>query len=140
MRARLTKEIEETKASSLAKDQQITVMEQHMIKIKDFVKSTVEKFRSANSIFPLMVAKHMQYDNDTQFNEQNVTLYLAELEEYSSMLITYLAYKNEMPDAAVSALSLDHMVEKDKDAGPLHVSLTYYPKHYFRSRHQAPTT
>jgi hypothetical protein len=38
------------------------------------------------------------------------------------MLITYLAYKNEMPDAAVSALSLDHMVEKDKDAGPLHVS------------------
>jgi hypothetical protein len=37
------------------------------------------------------------------------------------MLITYLAYKNEMPDAAVSALSLDHMVEKDKDAGPLHV-------------------
>ena len=36
-----------------------------MIKIKDFVHSTVEKFRSANSIFPLMVAKHMQYDNDT---------------------------------------------------------------------------
>ena len=51
-----------------------------------------------------------------------MTLYLAELEEYSSMLITYLAYKNEMPDAAVSALSLDHMVEKDKDSGPLHVS------------------
>ena len=37
------------------------------------------------------------------------------------MLITYLAYKNEMPDAAVSALSLDKMIEKDRDAGPLHV-------------------
>ena len=56
------------------------------------------------------------------------------------MLITYLAYKNEMPDAAVSALSLDHMVEKDKDAGPLHVSLTYIFKQSYRSRHQAPTT
>ena len=99
-------------------------MEENMFKIKDSGHATVDKFRTANSILPLMVAKHMQYDNDTQFNEQNVTLYLAELEEYSSMLITYLAYKNEMPDAAVSALSLDHMVEKDKDAGPLHVSLT----------------
>ncbi len=93
-----------------------------MIKIKDFVQSTVEKFRQANSVFPLMVAKHMQYDSDTQFNEQNVTLYLAELEEYSSMLITYLAYKNEMPDAAVSALSLEAMVEKDKEGTALHVS------------------
>ena len=48
-------------------------------------------------------------------------MYLAELEEYSSMLITYLAYKNEMPDAAVSALSLDQMVEKDKDGEKLQV-------------------
>jgi hypothetical protein len=63
----------------------------------------------------------MHYDADTQFNEQNVTMYLAELEEYSSMLITYLAYKHDMPDAAVSALSLDQMIEKDKDGGPIHI-------------------
>jgi len=88
-----------------------------------------------------MVAKHMQYDNDTQFNEQNVTLYLAELEEYSSMLITYLAYKNEMPDAAVSALSLDHMVEKDKDSGPLHVIITFiFYLFIHRLRHPVLTT
>ena len=92
-----------------------------MIQIKDFVQSIVLKFREANQTFPMMVAKHMHYDSETQFNEQNVTMYLAELEEYTSMLITYLAYKNEMPDAAVSALSLDQMVEKDKEAGPLHV-------------------
>jgi hypothetical protein len=48
-------------------------------------------------------------------------MYLAELEEYSSMLITYLAYKHDMPDAAVSALSLDQMIEKDKEGGPLHI-------------------
>ena len=96
-------------------------MEKQMLEIKDSVQAMVENFREANHTFPLMVAKHMQYDKETQFNEQNVTLYLAELEEYSSMLITYLAYKNEMPDAAVSALSLDQMVEKDKDVGPLHI-------------------
>jgi hypothetical protein len=121
MRARLTKEIEEMKGATVQKEKQITVMEKQMIEIKDFVHGIVEKFRSANHIFPLMGAKQMHYDNDTQINEQNVTMYLAELEEYSSMLITYLAYKNEMPDAAVSALSLDQMIEKDKEGGPLHI-------------------
>ena len=121
MRVRLTKDIEEMKAASIQKENQITVMENNMVEIKDHVHGTVEKFRSANHIFPLMVAKQMHYDADTQFNEQNVTMYLAELEEYSSMLITYLAYKNEMPDAAVSALSLDQMIEKNKEDGPLHI-------------------
>jgi hypothetical protein len=97
-------------------------MEGHLLQIKNSVQGSVEQFREADTTFPLMVAKHMHYDSETQFNEQNVTMYLAELEEYSSMLITYLAYKNEMPDAAVSALSLDQMVEKDKEAGPLHVT------------------
>jgi predicted RNase H-like nuclease (RuvC/YqgF family) len=65
MRARLTKEIEETKAATIEKDKQINVMEKQMIEIKDFVESTVQKFRSANSIFPLMVAKQMHYDSET---------------------------------------------------------------------------
>lgn len=121
MRQRLTKEIEEMQEATVAKEQQISAMETQMLQIKDFVQGMVEAFREANQTFPLMVAKHMHYESETQFNEQNVTLYLAELEEYSSMLITYLAYKNEMPDAAVSALSLDQMVEKDKEAGPLHI-------------------
>ncbi len=37
-------------------------------------------------------------------------MYLAELEEYVSLLITYLAYKQENPDAAISSLSLERMV------------------------------
>jgi coiled-coil domain-containing protein 63/114 len=120
-RHRLNTEIEDMLAATKDKDQQVSAMEGHLLHIKDFVQGAVEKFREANTTFPLMVAKHMHYEPETQFNEQNVTMYLAELEEYSSMLITYLAYKNEMPDAAVSALSLDQMVEKDKEAGPLHV-------------------
>lgn len=34
----------------------------------------------------------MAYDGDTQFRDNNTTLYLAELEEYIAMLITYTAY------------------------------------------------
>jgi hypothetical protein len=55
----------------------------------------------------------MQYDDDLQFNETNVTLYLAELEEYISLFITYLAYKQENPDAAIASLSLDQMKVKE---------------------------
>lgn len=34
----------------------------------------------------------MTYENDTVFQENNTTQYLAELEEYLAMLITYTAY------------------------------------------------
>jgi hypothetical protein len=37
----------------------------------------------------------MHYDEETQFNENNVTLYLAEAEEYISNMITYLAAKDD---------------------------------------------
>jgi hypothetical protein len=78
------------------------------------------------SQFFLSVAQHMQYDEETQFNENNVTIYLAELEEYISLLITYLAYKQENPDAAISALSLEKMALKEFDKGPTNVSIMLY--------------
>ena len=62
----------------------------------------------------------MIYDEDTQFKEHNTTLYLAELEEYISMLITYTAYSKDLPDAAVSALSLEKMLPKSEE-GQLNV-------------------
>ena len=71
----------------------------------------VEYFKKSH--FFLSVASNMQYDDDTVFNEANVTLYLAELEEYISLFITYLAYKQENPDAPISSLSLEQMHVKD---------------------------
>ena len=62
-----------------------------MSRIKEFVKNMVDLFKQSQ--FFLSVAQHMQYDEGTQFNENNVTMYLAELEEYISLLITYLSYK-----------------------------------------------
>lgn len=41
----------------------------------------------------MSVAQSMHYDEETQFNENNVTHYLAELEEYIAILITFMAYR-----------------------------------------------
>lgn len=73
------------------------------------------------SDFKLSVAAEMMYDDDLIFNENNVTLYLAELEEFISNFITFLAQKEKNPDAPVSALSLDQMNNKEFDKGPLAV-------------------
>jgi hypothetical protein len=51
----------------------------------------VESFRLSH--FFLSVAQNMQYDEDTTFNENNVVSHLAELEEYISLFITYMAFK-----------------------------------------------
>jgi hypothetical protein len=73
----------------------------------------------------------MPYDEDTQFRENNTTQYLAELEEFIAMLITYKAYSLELPDAAVSALSLDKLPPKRDFDGfsqpPLNVSFNTLP-------------
>ena len=50
-------------------------------------------------------------------------MYLGELEEYISLLITFLAYQNnENQDAAISSLSLEKMAFKDFEKGPINVS------------------
>jgi len=88
-----------------------------MIRIRDYVWSMISKFN--DSRFQLAVASHQQYDEDTQFNENNVTMYLTELEEYISSFITYLAQREKNPDAHISALPLDIMTSKDFKADPI---------------------
>lgn len=63
----------------------------------------------------------MHYDEETQFNENNVTLYLAEAEEYISNMITYLAAKDDRQDAPIAAIDLDALKVKDYDKGPLSI-------------------
>ena len=48
-------------------------------------------------------------------------MYLAELEEYISLLITFMAYKQDDPEAATSSLSLEKMALKEFDRGPINV-------------------
>ena len=63
--------------------------------------------------FTTRVASRMQYDQHTQFNESNITSYLAELEEYIFSLITYQAYQQGDPNAAISSVPLDQLHRKE---------------------------
>ena len=119
LRRGLNLQIEDTKGQMDNKEGQIREIEQQMARIREYVRDQVLLFRKSQ--FFLSVAQNMHYDDDTQFKENNVTLYLAELEEYVSLLITYLAYKQENPDAAISSLSLDRMNNKEFDKGPANV-------------------
>ena len=65
----------------------------------------------------------MVYDSETQFNENNITFYLAEVEEYFSTLITYNANKRGDANAAVSSVPLDILNEKIFDKKELTIDL-----------------
>ena len=65
------------------------------------------------SKFYLSVASNMAYDENTQFNENNIIQYLAELEEYISSLITYVAFKRDDPNAAISSVPLERLNQKE---------------------------
>ena len=119
MRADLGKEIDEMGAQMNEKEQQIRSVEEQMAQIKDHVSTMVSLFKQSQ--FFLSVAQHMQYDEETTFNENNVTMYLAELEEYISLLITFMAYRQDDPEAATSSLSLEKMAIKEFDKGAINV-------------------
>lgn len=71
----------------------------------------VEMFKKSR--FFLAVAQKMSYDEGFTFNETNIVQYLAELEEYISSLITYTAFKRDDPNAAISAIPLEKLSQKE---------------------------
>ena len=113
VRLDLQRQIEESAALATEKDNQIKNIEKQLMRIKNSVWSMVEHFKQSH--FLLSVAQNNQYDEDTVFNENNVVLYLAELEEYISLFIRDMAHKAEAPDAEISSLSLDKMSAKEFD-------------------------
>lgn len=119
VRQKLQGQIEESDKQIVEKDQQIQTIENQMSDIKKHTWSMCEHFKKSH--FFLSVAQNMQYDEDTVFNEANVLQFLAELEEYISLFITYMAYKQENPDAAISSLSLEHMAIKEFDKKDINI-------------------
>jgi hypothetical protein len=79
----------------------------------------VEKFKQSK--FFLCVAQKMNYEDGIAFTENNIVSYLAELEEYISSLITYTAFKRDDPNAAISAIPLDKLENKDHAKKPMTV-------------------
>lgn len=80
-------------------------------KIQQFVAAMVNAFKESK--FYLCVAQRQNYTDGINFTENNIVQYLAELEEYISSLITYTAFKNEKPDAAISYIPLEKLDPKD---------------------------
>ena len=111
VRQKLKQEIEERATQMAEKENQIKNIENQLGTIKNNVQSMVENFRKSH--FFLSVAQNMQYDEDTTFNENNVTQHLAELEEYISLFITYMAYKQDNQDAPISSLGLENIPAKE---------------------------
>lgn len=87
--------------------------------IKDNVQKMVKMFIRAR--FQSNVANKQTYDEETQFNEQNIRNYLAELEEYISNLITMIAYKRDDPNAAISSVPLERLNKKEFDKRDLFI-------------------
>lgn len=119
MKNNLHKQIDDMGAQMKERDSQIKEVERQLSNIDGHVRAMIMEFRNSN--FFLSVAQSMNYDETTQFNENNVTQYLSELEEYISLLITFLAYRQENPDAAISSLNLEKMALKDFERGPINV-------------------
>lgn len=71
----------------------------------------VEAFVSTK--FFLSVASKMNYDDGIVFTENNIVSYLAEVEEYISSLVTYMAFKRDDPNAATSAIPLSSLNRKN---------------------------
>ena len=89
--------------------------ENKMSKIQGAVQKMVTKFQESK--FRPAVTQPMNYDEETVFNNKNVTLFLAELEEYLSELITHNEYKKSNPNAAISAIPLEKLHPKSQDKG-----------------------
>jgi hypothetical protein len=86
-------------------------MHQEFSDIQRKVLKMVQLFKKTK--FSLAVASNMSYDENLQFNENNIIPYLAELEEYISALITFVAYKRDDPNAAISSVPLDKLPQKE---------------------------
>ena len=92
--------------------------------IQNNVEKVVKLFNKCK--FSLAVANPMSYEEGTNFNETNVIQYLAELEEYISMLITYAAFRKEEPFAAISAIPIDKIPKKEFEKGKYNVNEPLY--------------
>ena len=88
-------------------------------KVQEPVETMVSGFVTTK--FFLSVATKMNYGDGIVFTENNIVSYLAELEEYVSSLITYMAFKRDDQHAATSAIPLEQLNEKKFDKEDLKI-------------------
>ena len=99
----LKQDIINVKTSMEEKENEMNELETNVGKIQTSVSKMINQFQLSK--FKPSVTQPMTYNEDTVFNNKNVTLFLAELEEYISELITHNEYRKNNPNAAISAKS-----------------------------------
>jgi 4-hydroxy-3-methylbut-2-enyl diphosphate reductase IspH len=103
-------EAEDLKRQIMLNNEEVDEVQGEFDEIQQVVMMLVEKFQEAK--FATKVGNKMQYNDQTTFNENNITLYLAELEEYFATLIAYIANQRGDQNAAISYIPLDQLNEK----------------------------
>lgn len=136
LKQKLRQEIADIKHNTATKDAQIKEVENQMVEIKEYVQTMVTTFQ--DSEFQLAVTSPQVYHEDVQFNENNVTLYLSELEEFISTFITFLAQRNKTSYPSIQALPLDTIGIKDFSKGHVQID-TSMPAEYAHIVEEADT-
>lgn len=83
----MKEEAEYLKREIIQSEDDVNDVQEEFNEIQSVVINLVDKFKKAK--FSTRVSQRMQYDDSVQFNENNITLYLGELEEYFATLIAY---------------------------------------------------
>lgn len=109
----LKDEIDRIHTKLEAAENEKTNLGQELVAIQNNVEKMVKLFKQSR--FFLSVASKMSYEEGTAFTQNNILSFLAELEEYISSLITYVAFKRDEPHAAISAIPLEKLNKKDWD-------------------------
>ena len=82
---------EALRAKILQNSQEITDVEDDFREMQKISQDLAAQFKEVQ--FSKKVAATQQYDENTNFTENNIGMYLSELEEYISGLITYVSSK-----------------------------------------------
>ena len=106
----MREQAEDLKKEILLNTEEVDNVQGEFDDIQGTVRELVKKFNLAK--FSTKVGSKMQYNEETTFNEANITNYLAELEEYFATLIAYLANQKGDSNAAISYIPLDQLNEK----------------------------
>ena len=119
----MNEKAENLRRQIMFESQEVDLVQEEFDEIQEVVHSLVKEFSRVK--FSTKVSQHMQYDSQTQFNENNITLYLAELEEYFASLLTYLAVQKGDQHAAISSVPLEVLNEKNFDKKELYIEAPY---------------
>ena len=104
-------------------NQEIGGVQSDFAEMQLLCKDLVNEFKKAK--FSTRVATQWIYDEHTNFNENNITMYLSEIEEQISSLLTYVAHKRGDPHAPLSSVPFEALNTKDHSKRDMAIDNTF---------------